>query len=59
MALNDWRYPLPSHATLTTRSASANGSGRRSTALSTLKIALFAPIPSANVRTTIAVNRAP
>lgn len=44
-------YPLPSHATFTTRSASGNGSRRRRTASTTLKIALFAPMPSARVTT--------
>ena len=33
-----------------------SGSGRSSTAFTTLKIAVFAPMPSARTRTTIAVN---
>ena len=39
-----------------TRSGSGKGSGRSNTALTTLKIAVFAPIPSARVITAIAVK---
>src|ERR1041385_1482957 len=38
------------------RSGSENGSGRRSVALTTLKIAVLAPMPSASVATTISVT---
>jgi hypothetical protein len=38
------------------RSGSAYGSGRSSTALTTVKIAVVAPIPSANVTTAIKVK---
>jgi CheY-like chemotaxis protein len=38
------------------RSGSRKGSGRSSTALTTLKMAVFAPMPSANVRMTTPVN---
>jgi hypothetical protein len=41
---------------LTMRFASGYGSGRRSTALITLKIAVFAPMPNASVRTAMSVN---
>jgi hypothetical protein len=34
----------------------ANGSGRRTTPLTTLKIAVFAPIPIANVAIAAAAN---
>ena len=37
-------------------SGSLNGSGRSRTLLTTLKIAVLAPIPSASVKTAIAVN---
>jgi hypothetical protein len=40
----------------TTRSAPGYGSGRRSTALTTLKIAVVAPTPSAIVSSATAVN---
>ncbi len=40
----------------TSRWLSGKGSGWRITALTTLKIAVFAPMPSARVRTTIAVK---
>ncbi len=35
---------------MTSRSGWSYGNGRKSTAFTTLKIAVFAPIPSANVR---------
>src|SRR5688572_21512829 len=57
MALKDWRCQPPFHDTFTTRAALANGMGCRRTASRTLNTALFAPIPSARVTTTIAVNR--
>jgi len=38
------------------RLESRKGSGRSSTPLTTLKMAVFAPIPSARVRTATAVN---
>jgi hypothetical protein len=41
---------------VTTRSASRYGSGRSNTALMTLNIAVFAPMPKASVKTTISVN---
>ncbi len=40
----------------TMRFPSVNGSGRRSTASTTLKIAVLAPMPSAMVKTTITVK---
>ena len=40
----------------TRRSESAKGSGRSSTALSTVKIAVFAPMPRASVSSTMTVN---
>jgi hypothetical protein len=40
----------------TSRSGSAYGNGLRSTPLTTLKMALFAPIPSASVSTATMVN---
>ena len=42
--------------TNTSRPGSLNGGGRSSTALTTLKIAAFAPMPSASVSTATAVN---
>jgi hypothetical protein len=42
--------------TCTSRSGAANGSGRTSTVLTTLKIAVLAPIASATVSTTAALN---
>src|SRR3989454_12001952 len=42
--------------TNTSRPGSLNGSGRRRTALTTLKIAVFAPMPSASVSTATAVK---
>src|SRR4030081_1257500 len=54
------RFALPEFArrshTTTSRSGSLNGNGRSSTALTTLKIAVFAPMPSASVMTATAVN---
>ena len=41
---------------VTRRSGSGNGSGRRRTALTTEKIAVFAPTPSASVMTAAAVK---
>ncbi len=38
------------------RSGSFSGSGRNKTAFTTLKIAVFAPIPIASVNTAIAAN---
>jgi hypothetical protein len=38
------------------RSGCGNGSGRRSTPSTTLKIAVFAPMPNASVSTTVSVN---
>ena len=43
-------------ATQYNRSGSANGSGRSITALTTLKMAVLAPMPSATVSTTARVN---
>jgi hypothetical protein len=43
-------------ATQTRRSALRYGRGLRSTALTTEKMAVFAPTPSASVNTTTAVN---
>src|SRR6266540_3381616 len=42
--------------TNTSRPGSLNGGGRSSTALTTLKIAVFAPMPSASVSTATAVK---
>ena len=42
--------------TITIRSGSLNGNGRNSVALTTLKIAVFAPIPSASVNTATREN---
>src|SRR5213075_1194318 len=42
--------------TNTSRPGSLNGGGRSSTALNTLKIAVFAPMPSASVSTATAVK---
>ncbi len=42
--------------TNTSRPGSLNGGGRSSTALTTLKIAAFAPMPSASVSTTTVVK---
>ena len=41
---------------MTARSGSAHGSGRSSTAFTTLKIAAFAPMPSASVSTATAAK---
>jgi hypothetical protein len=41
---------------ITSRSGAANGSGLRSTALTRLKMAVFAPMPSASVNTAMTVN---
>jgi hypothetical protein len=43
-------------STAITRSASGNGSGRRSTPRIRLKMAVFAPIASASVATAVAVK---
>ncbi|MGH7446554.1 MAG: hypothetical protein ACRELT_03280 [Longimicrobiales bacterium] len=43
-------------ATRTSRSGDSYGSGRSTTPFSTLKIALFAPIPSARVRMAMNAN---
>jgi hypothetical protein len=43
-------------ATLTRRSESRKGSGRNNSAFTTEKIAVFAPIPSANVMIATAVK---
>jgi hypothetical protein len=48
--------PFQSASTWTRRSASGNGSGRSSTAFTTLKIALVAPIPSASVSAATSVK---
>jgi len=40
----------------TSRDGSRNGSGRSSTALMTVKMAVFAPMPSASVRMATAEN---
>ena len=45
-----------SRCTIIRRSGSANGSGLSSTALTSEKIATFAPIPMASISTAIAVN---
>src|SRR6476659_8299523 len=52
------RAPFSSRAsyTLTSRSASGKGNGRSSTPSTTEKIAVFAPIPSASVKTATRVN---
>ena len=42
--------------TIASRSGAGYGSGRSSTPLATLKIALLAPIPSAIVNSAVAVN---
>ena len=42
--------------TTTSRSGSPNGSARKRTAFTTLKIAVVAPIPSASVSTAAAAN---
>ena len=47
---------LLSSQTMTTRSGSANGSGRSSTASTVEKIAVLAPIPRASAPTATAVN---
>src|SRR2546427_7802329 len=41
---------------MASRSGSLNGNGRSSTALTTLKMAVFAPMPSASVSTATAVK---
>src|SRR2546426_485673 len=46
----------PLSKTITNRSVSLNGNGRRRMALTTLKIAVFAPMPSASVSTATAVK---
>jgi hypothetical protein len=43
-------------ATTTSRSASSYGNGRNNAALITVKIAVFAPTPSASVRIATKVN---
>src|SRR5262249_36391516 len=48
-----FRFVLP---TATSRSGDGNGSGFNNTALTTLKMAVFAPIPSASVTTATRVN---
>jgi hypothetical protein len=50
-----WR-PVRSSRTRTSCSGFGNGSGRSSTASTTLKMAVFAPMPKASVKTTTAVN---
>src|SRR5581483_4953182 len=50
------RVPRASAATRTSRSGLGNGSGRISTASTTVKIATFAPMPSASVRTAMAAK---
>ena len=42
--------------TTITRSGESNGIGRRTTALTTLKIAVVAPMPRASVRMAVAVK---
>ena len=48
--------PAKSAVTRTSRSALAYGSGRSTTALTTVKIALLAPMPSASVAIAIAAK---
>jgi hypothetical protein len=48
--------PFQAWETRTRRSGSSNGSGRSRTAFTTLKIAPFAPMPSASVATATAVK---
>ncbi len=53
-----WRRPFAGAEcqNVINRSGSLSGNGRNNTALTTLKIAVFAPMPSASVATAIAVN---
>src|SRR6266516_2959447 len=51
------RVPVPPlRSTTNSRSGSGNESGRSKTALTTLKMAVFAPMPSASVSTATAVK---
>ena len=58
MDIQNWSKPRLGNVVVTYSSCSAfgYGSGRRSTPLTTLKIAVLAPMPSASVRTVSAAN---